>query len=51
VKRAAIASNTSALRVRGSLQATGTAPLVGIAMKAAYRQAFETANGFARIKF
>jgi hypothetical protein len=39
------------VRVRGSLRATGTAPLVGIAMKAGYRQAFETTNEFARIKF
>jgi len=31
--------------------ATGTAPLVGIAMKAGYRHAFETTNGFVRIKF
>ena len=47
----AIDSSTSAVRVRGSLRATGTAPLVGIAMKAGYRQAFETTNEFVRIKF
>jgi hypothetical protein len=32
-------------------RATGTAPLVGIAMNAGYRQAFETTNEFVRIKF
>ena len=43
-----------AQRVRGSLRATGTAPLIGIGMKAGYRQAFETTNQFyqfVRIKF
>jgi hypothetical protein len=31
--------------------ATGTAPLVGAAMNAGYRQAFEATNEFVRIKF
>jgi hypothetical protein len=30
---------------------TGTAPLVGIAMKEGYRQVFQTTNEFVRIKF
>jgi len=47
----AIDSNSSAVRVRGSLLATGSAPLVGFAMNAGYRQTFETTNEFARIKF
>jgi hypothetical protein len=47
----ATASNSSAVRVRGSPGATVTAPLVGIAMKAGYRQAFETTNESVRIKF
>jgi len=34
------------VRVRSSLRAPGTAPLVGIAMKAGYREAFETTNEF-----
>jgi hypothetical protein len=39
------------VRVRGSLRATGTAALVGIAMTAGYRQTFETTNEFVWIKF
>jgi hypothetical protein len=42
---------TTVVRVRGSLRATGTAPLVGIVMNAGYRQAFETTNEFVQIKF
>jgi hypothetical protein len=38
------------VRVRGSLQATGTAPLVGVAMNPGYRQEIETTNEFVRIK-
>jgi len=40
--RSAIDSNCSAVRVQGSLRATGTAALFGIATKAGYRQVFET---------
>jgi hypothetical protein len=50
-RRSAIDSNNSAVRVRGSLRAIGTAPLLGIASNAGYRQAFETTNEFVRIKF
>jgi hypothetical protein len=39
------------VRVRGSLRATETAALVGIAMKAGYRHASETTNEFVRIEF
>jgi hypothetical protein len=46
-----IDSNSSAVRVRGSLRASGSAPFVGIAIKAGYRPIFETTNQFARIKF
>jgi hypothetical protein len=41
---AAAASNTSAVRVRGSLGASWTALLAGIAIKEGYRQSFETTN-------
>ncbi len=42
----------TAVRVRGSpLRVTGSGPLFGIAMKAGYRRAIETANEFARIEF
>jgi hypothetical protein len=47
----AIDSNSSAVRVRGSLRATGTAPLVRFAMNAGYRPAIETTNEFVWIKF
>jgi hypothetical protein len=50
-RRSAIDSKSSEVRVRGSLRATETAPLVGTAMKVGYRQAFETTNEFVRIKF
>jgi hypothetical protein len=39
----------SGVRVRASLRANETAPLVGIAMKASYRHAFEATNQFVRI--
>jgi hypothetical protein len=39
------------VRVRGSLRATKTAPLLGIGMKTGYRQAFETTNESLWIKF
>jgi hypothetical protein len=35
----------------GSLRASGSAALVGIPIKAGYRQTFETTNQFARFKF
>jgi ATP-dependent DNA ligase len=41
----------SAVRVRGSFWATGTAPFVAFAMKAGYRHAFKSTNEFVRIKF
>jgi len=41
----------AAVRVRSSLRATRAVPLVGIAMKASYRRAFETANESVGIKF
>jgi len=47
----AIDSNSSEIRVRGSLRATQTARLVGVAMKAGYRHAFETTNELVRIRF
>src|SRR5271166_2360949 len=37
--------------LRGSLSATGTAPLVAIAMNAGYRQELQITNESARIKF
>src|SRR6266852_7561086 len=49
--RNAIASSNSAVRVRGSFRTTGTALLVGVAMKASYRQTSETTNESAPIKF
>jgi hypothetical protein len=50
--RSAIDSNSSAMRVLGSLlRATGSASLVGIRMNAGYSEKFETTNEFARIKF
>jgi hypothetical protein len=49
--RSAIAFNSSAVRVRGSLRAIGTVRVVGIAMKAGYRRAFEITNEFVWIKF
>jgi len=39
------------VQVRGSLRATETAPLLGFAMKARYRQTFEITSEFGRIKF
>jgi len=39
------------VRVRGSLRASGSVAFVGIAIKAAYRQTFESTNEFAWIKF
>jgi hypothetical protein len=47
----AIDSSTHAVRVRSSLRAPATAPLLGVAMNPGYRQAFETTNEFVRIKF
>ena len=41
----------SAVRIRGSFWATGTAPFVAFAMKAGYRHAFKSTNEFVRIKF
>jgi hypothetical protein len=49
--RSAIDSNSSEIRVRGSLRVTETALLVGFAMKADYRHAFESTVEFVRIKF
>jgi hypothetical protein len=49
--RSAIDSKSSAVRVRRSLRATETAPLVGFTMEAGYRHAFETTNESVRIKF
>jgi hypothetical protein len=50
--RSAIDSNSSAMRVLGSLlRATGSASLVGIRMNAGYSEKFKTTNEFARIKF
>ena len=43
-------SSTSVVRVRCLLRATGTAPLVGITMKAGYHQMFETTDEFARLR-
>jgi len=47
----AIASNSSAVGVRGSLRASGSAALVGIAIKAGYRHEFDTTDESVPIKF
>jgi hypothetical protein len=44
----AIDSKSSAVRVRGSLRASGTDAFVGIAIRAGYRQTFETTNQVTR---
>jgi hypothetical protein len=43
----AVPSNSSAVRVRGSLRATETALLVSTVMKAGYRQILEITDEFA----
>jgi len=49
--RSAIASSNSAVRVRGSLPASGGAVFGGGVIRAGYRQPSETTNQFAWIKF
>ena len=50
-RRSAIDSNTSVMRVRGSLPVAGNAGLSGIAMPGGYRQDIKTTNEFVWMEF